>query len=444
MLGENFATPDGKHEITIDDVIQHNKTAFLTPWLMPNGEIQLDFTVCPRKFDYEEDINSEYNGIIQANLYYPNAFPSQDATNSDGVYIYSATTETGWVKSDKITVTKAWDSSRLIGYMNSDGSYTTYNCPVDVKILDAKGELLATVSTGSTDIIEIDGLVAFAIDDVKFIRVPQDKVSEFQILAEAADNGTMSVLTYDIKGDSVENLAVFADVPLFKGITFHTDMTDGTVRLFVSENGKSVSVIEPNVMIKDDTLTEWLLCKDLSDWELTATKSATTRGLATEELLTDFKANTTRAEFCHAAVNLIERYYGIPISTILEEHGLQAKKFADTDDPAIGAGVALGITAGTDAEKNLFSPNGELMREQAATMLKRTLDVIGAEVDSEAVVWTDSGDISNWASEAIGAIYSVGVMGGISTESLVFSPKTPYTHEQSIVTLNRLWDYLHK
>jgi hypothetical protein len=40
--------------------------------------------------------------------------------------------------------------------------------------------------------------------------------------------------------------------------------------------------------------------------------------------------------------------------------------------------------------ENGFTPNAELTREQAATMLKRTLDVMGAKVDNKAVVWVDA------------------------------------------------------
>jgi len=55
----------------------------------------------------------------------------------------------------------------------------------------------------------------------------------------------------------------------------------------------------------------------------------------------DFQANTTRAEFCRAAVNFVEKYYDMPVSDILEERELEAKTFADTNDPAIAAAAAL-------------------------------------------------------------------------------------------------------
>ena len=184
------------------------------------------------------------------------------------------------------------------------------------------------------------------------------------------------------------------------------------------------------------------LVSDISEWVVSEVIAANERGLATNELLDGFKIATTRAEFCRAAVNFIEKYYGESIENILLERGLEAKTFADTDDAAIAAAAALGIAAGTDADKNLFSPLSTLTREQAATFLKRVLvDIIGIEVDSAKVAWADADKISSWVKNEIDILYATGIMNGTSATPLEFSPKSFYTHEQSIATFNRLWNY---
>jgi ABC-type antimicrobial peptide transport system ATPase subunit len=71
-------------------------------------------------------------------------------------------------------------------------------------------------------------------------------------------------------------------------------------------------------------------------------------------------------------------------------------------------------------------------------MLRNVMNVIGKSAPTSGVVWTDVKDISSWAKEASDIMYSAKVMGGTSTTVLVFSPKTPYTHEQSIITLVNL------
>jgi hypothetical protein len=314
-----------------------------------------------------------------------------------------------------------------------------FKCPVDVNILDAEGNILATLKNGEPGIITLDGLTAYSDGYAKHIMVSEEKLSEYRFEPAATGDGVMTVTNMTVNPNgSIWDIAVFADVPLTAGATFDFRLNDGaSAQLF----GGSREEIKPDAVINDDTLADLLRAEGLT-WSAPEVTSAIKRGIATEELLDDFGADTTRAEFCRAAVNFLERYYNMPVEDILEERGLEAQIFADTDDPAIAAAAALGITAGTDISRNLFSPGLPLTREQAATMLKRTLDVIGAEVESEKVGWTDAGDISSWAAEAIDIVFASGIMGGTSTVSLVFSPKRPYTHEQSIVTFNRLWSYI--
>lgn len=159
--------------------------------------------------------------------------------------------------------------------------------------------------------------------------------------------------------------------------------------------------------------------------------------MTTPELDRNYQAATTRAEFCRAAVKFIEKYYNKTYPTILTERGLTIQQFSDTSDPIIGAAAALGITQGTGDNK--FSPNLDLTREQAATMLNRVLIMLNMEKNYPDVSWTDLNAISDWAKQSINNIYALGVMNGTSATSLIFSPKSPYTHEQSIATLLRLW-----
>jgi hypothetical protein len=173
-----------------------------------------------------------------------------------------------------------------------------------------------------------------------------------------------------------------------------------------------------------------------SSWAVALINEAKALGLATNELVNGYHANTTRAEFCRAAVNLLRKNsYNID--------GVTPKLFADTSDRDIGIAAAIGITSGTDSAKNLFSPNNTLTREQAATLLRNVLSVLGADTrPPPGILWTDANEIASWAQTSADLMYSAGIMGGTSTAALVFSPKTPYTHEQSIITLLYLWNYI--
>jgi hypothetical protein len=174
---------------------------------------------------------------------------------------------------------------------------------------------------------------------------------------------------------------------------------------------------------------------DPSGWAVESVNKAKASDLATAELLNDFGGTTTRLEFCQAAINLL-RKYGYEVDAVTP------KLFSDTSDKDIGIAAALGITSGTDSVNNLFSPNEPLTREQAATLLDNTFKVIGVSVSSQTIAWTDAAQISAWAAEAVSNLYNAGVISGMDATKLVFSPKTAYTHEQSIVTMLTAYEFL--
>jgi hypothetical protein len=173
-----------------------------------------------------------------------------------------------------------------------------------------------------------------------------------------------------------------------------------------------------------------------SSWAADKIKAADKLGLLTSETNRGYQYVTTRAEFCRLAVNFL-RQYGYAVD------GVTPKMFSDTPDRDIGIAAALEITSGTDTANNLFSPDSQLTREQAATMLRNVMNVIGKNTaPPPGVLWTDEKDISDWAKAAADVMYRANIMGGTSTTALTFSPKSPYTHEQAIVTIMNLWEYV--
>ena len=100
--------------------------------------------------------------------------------------------------------------------------------------------------------------------------------------------------------------------------------------------------------------------------------------------------------------------------------------------------AAIGVVNGTDNE--IFSPDDNLTREQAATMLARLANAIGQLFSLAASVFTDSESISVWAIEVVGQVQEAGIMNG--TNEHEFSQKSLYTREQSIVTMLRMYRLL--
>ncbi|MCL2235372.1 MAG: S-layer homology domain-containing protein, partial [Defluviitaleaceae bacterium] len=111
----------------------------------------------------------------------------------------------------------------------------------------------------------------------------------------------------------------------------------------------------------------------------------------------------------------------------------------DTNDINVQKMGYLGVVTGV-GEGN-FNPNGQLTREQAAVMLVRLADAIGMPLPPAQPTFADNSAISSWAVDAVGAIQSAGIMGGVGDNQ--FAPQGDYTREQSIITVLRLFEILN-
>ena len=115
--------------------------------------------------------------------------------------------------------------------------------------------------------------------------------------------------------------------------------------------------------------------------------------------------SVSRVEFLVMAMN------AVGISTVPD---CQATAFADDAEiPAamkgyVATAYQLGYISGTEKDgKIFFSPNEPLTRAQAAVILNR---LIGLEESAVTPTFADTSDIPVWASEAIYALHSVGIL----------------------------------
>jgi len=166
-----------------------------------------------------------------------------------------------------------------------------------------------------------------------------------------------------------------------------------------------------------------------TDWAKEEVSLAKAAGLVPVSLQSWYQRNTTRAEFCALAVALYEKQKG-------EITG--RGKFNDTADVNVEKAAFIGVVNGTSPGK--FTPNASLTREQAATMLARLADAMMDNplpmLDIEP--FTDLESVSLWAHNAVRQMQSAGIMNGTSPDK--FSPRGPYTREQSIATILRTYD----
>ena len=165
-----------------------------------------------------------------------------------------------------------------------------------------------------------------------------------------------------------------------------------------------------------------------SSWAQEQVNAAINAGLVPESLQSKYTQTATRAEFCALAVELYEKVTGSEIT--------QRATFSDTSDVNVQKMAGIGVISGIG--NNQFNPNGELTREQAATILVRLADSLGRPLPEGAASFADNSSIASWALDSVGRAKAGGIMDG--TGNNTFSPQGAYTREQSIMTAYRLFE----
>ena len=166
-----------------------------------------------------------------------------------------------------------------------------------------------------------------------------------------------------------------------------------------------------------------------SSWAADQVNAAITQGLVPQNMQSNYTQPATRAEFCTLAVLVYEKLIGEIAGRI---------SFTDTYDVNIQKAAFVGIAGGVG--DNRFNPDGTLTREQAAVMLSNLANALGQPFMQNAPTFADNDNAESWALDSIGRIQAAGIMGG--TGNNMFSPKQPYTREQSIITVMRVYDII--
>ena len=152
-------------------------------------------------------------------------------------------------------------------------------------------------------------------------------------------------------------------------------------------------------------------------------------GIVPKSLQSAYGNAATRAEFCALAVGLYEKIKG----EIAER-----AYFTDTQDVNVEKMAAVGVVNGVGDGR--FDPSAPLTRQEAATMLCRLAEAAGKPLENALPGFEDKALIASWAESSVGSMQASGVMDGVGGG--MFAPTDPYTREQSIVTVMRLYDVI--
>jgi len=179
------------------------------------------------------------------------------------------------------------------------------------------------------------------------------------------------------------------------------------------------------VSITQGALTVHASTQEPSSWAVETVEWAIVLGIVPQNLQSNYTQPITRAEFAVLAVTFYEFWHG-------EIAG--RSYFNDTNDINVQKAAYVGLVSGIG--NNMFAPNSQLTREQAAVMLSRLAYLFDIPLPNQTTTFADMRSISNWALDAVGQMQATGIMGGIGNN--MFSPQGQYTREQSIITIVRL------
>lgn len=174
-----------------------------------------------------------------------------------------------------------------------------------------------------------------------------------------------------------------------------------------------------------------------SKWAQAAVQTAQEAGLVPESLNTAYDTAITRAEFCSLAASLYRIWDS---NEQLKDITPSSVAFTDCTDENVLLCASVGVVNGVGGGR--FAPDSPIQRQEAASMLHRlaTLRTDYADSTKNKIphVFLDGENIRSWARSDVYWAYNNGVMTG--TGDNAFDPTGPYTREQSIVTMLRLYD----
>lgn len=228
---------------------------------------------------------------------------------------------------------------------------------------------------------------------------------------------------------------------------------------FMDMNGASESLLYDGLDDKQLSISEFISKSICSDWAKGDIVNSLYSRILNEEKIGDLTKPITRAEFCDfLQYYLWYQFYDDGTFDYTQEQveyllwkGQTQFYYPFRDD---GAGYKSSIYVCYNAgivngkSETDFAPYDYITREEAATILARTVDFISKQDGlfyrsyNTSKRFSDDYQVSNWAKDSVSIINDMGIMNGVGNNC--FDPKGYYTVEQTISTLYRLYKYNYR
>lgn len=170
-----------------------------------------------------------------------------------------------------------------------------------------------------------------------------------------------------------------------------------------------------------------------SNWAEVAINKANEIGLIPENVQGHYADSITREEFSELAVSLYEVLSRKTVTVQVDN------PFNDTENQKVIIANQLGLVNGRG--DRLFSPYEDITREEASSIIYKTLQIAKPRYNYSDVYeyeFKDYNEISTWAKEAVGYLYGIEVINESNDNS--FNPEGIISREEAIVLVNRMHD----
>jgi hypothetical protein len=287
---------------------------------------------------------------------------------------------------------------------------------------------IADVKIGSTDRLEL-----------KYSLQPRDAAGRDVFVDVLFEDGSLLSEHSEEVINTRGNINAWTDVTIIMPQAVTGKRIAGVV-VGYSGSGGSFSAYVDDIIIQKYALPQAPNINQAASWARDEINSAFRKGIITTELLSDYERDITRGEFVRLAMNFLRVKTGMTNEQLIAAHATHPDRtFTDTTDPNIIAAGKLGITSGTGGtEPNRVFGDGLFDREMAAFMLVQVHRILGYDItDFVDQKYNDMHEV-RWHPNAINFVITHDVMRGTNPANKIFSPRSNFTRQQSILTFDRI------